>query len=306
MSSAALPPSARSLPSRSLPSRSLPMRLARRVVGIARRSPTLAIGAGIILAFALLAIFHGWAMPHDPVRAYPTEVLKPPSVRFWFGTDGNGMDVFSRVIYGSLYAFGIAVPSVVIGLALGVPIGLWTGYKGGLLDETTMRIFDALRVFPIIILALAIVAATGQSLVNVIFVIGLIDAPIFVRVVRAEVLALRSSNFVEAARALGNPTWRILFVHLLPNALRGAIAQTSVRAAWAVRISATLAFLGVGIQQPTPEWGAMIRQGAEFIVTGQWWVAMFPGCALILLVLGFNMFGDGAQDLLDPQRKTGK
>lgn len=306
MSSAALPPSARPLPSRPLPSRSLPMRLARRVVGIARRSPTLAIGAGIILAFALLAIFHGWAMPHDPVRAYPTEVLKPPSVRFWFGTDGNGMDVFSRVIYGSLYAFGIAVPSVVIGLALGVPIGLWTGYKGGLLDETTMRIFDALRVFPIIILALAIVAATGQSLVNVIFVIGLIDAPIFVRVVRAEVLALRSSNFVEAARALGNPTWRILFVHLLPNALRGAIAQTSVRAAWAVRISATLAFLGVGIQQPTPEWGAMIRQGAEFIVTGQWWVAIFPGCALILLVLGFNMFGDGAQDVLDPQRKSAK
>jgi peptide/nickel transport system permease protein len=261
------------------------MRLARRVVGIARRSPTLAIGAGIILAFALLAIFHGWAMPHDPVRAYPTEVLKPPSVRFWFGTDGNGMDVFSRVIYGTLYAFGIALPSVAIGLLLGVPIGLWTGYRGGMFDETTMRVIDALRVFPIIILALAIVAATGQSLVNVIFVIGLIDAPIFVRVVRAEVLALRSSNFVEAARALGNPTWRILFVHLLPNALRGAIAQTSVRAAWAVRISATLAFLGVGIQQPTPEWGAMIRQGAEFIVTGQWWVAMFPGCALILLVL---------------------
>jgi peptide/nickel transport system permease protein len=282
------------------------MRLARRVVGIARRSPTLAIGAGIILAFALLAIFHGWAMPHDPVRAYPTEVLKPPSVRFWFGTDGNGMDVFSRVIYGTLYAFGIALPSVAIGLLLGVPIGLWTGYRGGMFDETTMRVIDALRVFPIIILALAIVAATGQSLVNVIFVIGLIDAPIFVRVVRAEVLALRSSNFVEAARALGNPTWRILFVHLLPNALRGAIAQTSVRAAWAVRISATLAFLGVGIQQPTPEWGAMIRQGAEFIVTGQWWVAMFPGCALILLVLGFNMFGDGAQDVLDPQRKSAK
>jgi ABC-type dipeptide/oligopeptide/nickel transport system permease subunit len=180
---------------------SLPARLGRRLVGLARRSPTMAIGAAIILVFALLAIFHGTVMPHDPVRAYPSEVLKPPSARFWFGTDGNGMDVFSRVIYGSLYAFGIAVPSVAIGLALGVPIGLWTGYKGGLLDETTMRIFDALRVFPIIILALAIVAATGQSLVNVIFVIGLIDAPIFVRVVRAEVLALRSSNFVEARSA---------------------------------------------------------------------------------------------------------
>lgn len=282
----------------------LAARVVQRLIGLSRRSPTMMIGAGIILLFALFAICHLWLMPHDPVRAYPTEVLKPPSARFWFGTDGNGMDVFSRVIYGSLYAFGIAVPSVVIGLALGVPLGLWTGYRGGLFDEIMMRVIDAIRVFPIIILALAIVAATGQSLVNVIFVIGLIDSPIFVRVVRAEVLALRSNNFIEAARALGNPTWRILFVHLLPNALRGAIAQTSVRAAWAVRISATLAFLGVGIQQPTPEWGAMIRQGAEFIVTGQWWVALFPGCALILLVLGLNMFGDGAQDLLDPQRKT--
>ena len=148
-------------------------RLARRAAGIARRSPTMAIGAAIILGFALLAIFHGTLMPHDPVRAYPSEVLKPPSARFWFGTDGNGMDVFSRVIYGSLYAFGIAVPSVAIGLLLGVPIGLWTGYKGGLLDETTMRVFDALRVFPIMILAIAIVAATGQSLVNVVFVIVL-------------------------------------------------------------------------------------------------------------------------------------
>ena len=286
------------------PRPSFAARVVQRLIGLSRRSPTMMIGAGIILLFALFAIFHLWLMPHDPVRAYPTEVLKPPSARFWFGTDGNGMDVFSRVIYGSLYAFGIAVPSVVIGLSLGVPLGLWTGYRGGLFDEIMMRVIDAIRVFPIIILALAIVAATGQSLVNVIFVIGLIDSPIFVRVVRAEVLALRSSNFVEAARALGNPTWRILFVHLLPNALRGAIAQTSVRAAWAVRISATLAFLGAGIQQPTPGWGAMIRQGAEFIVTGQWWVALFPGCALIVLVLGLNMFGDGAQDLLDPQRKT--
>jgi len=286
------------------PRPTLASRALGRLIGLSRRSPTMMIGAGIILLFAVFAIFHLWLMPHDPVRAYPTEVLKAPSARFWFGTDGNGMDVFSRVIYGSLYAFGIAVPSVVIGLVLGVPIGLWTGYRGGLFDEIMMRVIDAIRVFPIIILALAIVAATGQSLVNVIFVIGLIDSPIFVRVVRAEVLALRSNNFIEAARALGNPTWRILFVHLLPNALRGAIAQTSVRAAWAVRISATLAFLGVGIQQPTPEWGAMIRQGAEFIVTGQWWVATFPGCALILLVLGLNMLGDGAQDLLDPQRKS--
>jgi peptide/nickel transport system permease protein len=299
-----------SAPSSSLPAAiaapSLARRIGGRIVGLSRRSPTMAIGAAIILFFAVLALFNPWIMPHDPVQAFPTEVLKGPSERFWLGTDGNGMDVLSRVIYGTIYAFGIAIPSVLIGLAIGVPIGLWTGYRGGLFDEALMRVIDALRVFPIIIIALAIVAATGQSLANVIFVIGLLDAPIFVRVVRAEVLALRSSGFVEAAKALGNPTWRVLFVHLLPNALRGAIAQTSVRAAWAVRISATLAFLGVGIQQPTPEWGAMIRQGAEYIVTGQWWVAIFPGIALILMVLGLNMFGDGMQDILDPQRKSTK
>jgi peptide/nickel transport system permease protein len=167
-----------------------------------------------------------------------------------------------------------------------------------------MRVFDALRVFPSIILAPAVVAAAGPSLLNVVLVIGFLDSPVFARVVRAEVIALRNSTFVESAVAAGNPTWRILFVHILPNAIQGAMAQSAVRAAWAVRISATLAFLGVGIQPPTPEWGAMIRQGAEYLVTGQWWVGVFPGIALILMVLGLNMLGDGLQDLLDPRRKA--
>jgi peptide/nickel transport system permease protein len=165
-----------------------------------------------------------------------------------------------------------------------------------------LRTMDLLRVFPSIILALAIVAATGQSLLNVIFVIGFLDAPVFARVVRAEVLALRGSTLVESARAIGNPTSRLLFVHLLPNALSGTIAQISVRMAWAVRVSATLAFVGVGIQQPTPEWGAMIRQGAEFMVTGEWWVALFPGLALVSLVFGLNLAGDGLQDWLGRRR----
>ena len=141
---------------------------------------------------------------------------------------------------------------------------------------------------------------------NVVLVLGVLDSPVFARVVRSEVLALRSSVFVESAIAAGNPTSRILFVHLLPNAIQGAMAQTAVRAAWAVRISATLAFLGVGIQAPTPEWGAMIRQGAEFMITGQWWVGVFPGVALIFLVFGLNMFGDGMQELLNPRRKAVK
>lgn len=275
-----------------------------RPVGIARRSPTAAIGFLILLVFGLTALFAPVLMPHDPIEAYPRDILAAPDAQFWFGTDGNGMDVFSRVIYGARYAFGIAIPAVVLSIVIGVPLGLWTGYVGGYVDEVTMRVFDALRVFPSIILALAVVAATGQSLVNVVLVIGILDSPIFARVVRSEVLALRSSTFVESAVAAGNPTRRILFVHLLPNAIQGAMAQTAVRAAWAVRISATLAFLGVGIQAPTPEWGAMIRQGAEFMITGQWWVALFPGLALIVMVLGLNMLGDGLQDLLNPRRKS--
>ncbi len=274
-----------------------------RLVGVGRRSPTATVGFVIVVAFALMAIFAQYITPHDPVEAYPRNILNPPDAEFWLGTDGNGMDIFSRVIYGARYAFAIAVPAVLLSIVIGVPIGLWTGYRGGLFDEGLMRFFDALRVFPSIILALAVVAAAGPSVINVVIVIGLLDSPIFVRVVRAEVLALRSSTMVEAARAAGNPTWRILLVHLLPNAIQGAMAQTAVRAAWAVRISATLAFLGVGIQVPTPEWGVMIRQGAEYMVTGQWWVALFPGIALVVMVLGLNMLGDGLQDLLNPRRK---
>jgi len=281
-------------------------RIINRVRGLSRLSPTAAAGVLIILCFGVLAIFAELFMTHDPVSSYPDRILQGPSVEHWFGTDGNGMDVFSRVIYGAKFGFGIAIPAVVIAVVIGIPVGLIAGYRGGALDETLMRIFDGLRVFPSIILALAVVAATGQSLLNVVLVLGFLDSPVFARLVRAEVLALRSSNFVESAIAAGNPTWRILFFHLLPNTIQGAMAQTAVRAAWAVRISATLAFLGIGIQAPTPEWGAMIRQGAEFMVTGQWWVAIFPGIALIFLVFGLNLLGDGIQDILDPRRRASK
>ncbi|MBS7700439.1 MULTISPECIES: ABC transporter permease [unclassified Chelatococcus] len=274
-----------------------------RLRRFARRTPHAAIGVGLVLLFLILAIFAPWIATHDPLQANPYEVLKPPSAEFLLGTDNAGMDVFSRIIYGSRLAFGIAVPAVLIAITIGVPLGLVAGYRGGLLDEAILRTTDALRIFPSIILAMAIVAATGNSLGKIVFVIGLVDAPIFVRVVRAEVLALRSSGLVEAAVAAGNPLRRILFVHILPNAIKGALAQSAVRLAWAIRVSATLAFVGVGVQPPTPEWGAMIRQGAEQMVTGEWWVALFPGIALVMLVLGFNMCGDAVQDWLDPRRR---
>ena len=275
-----------------------------RTAGIYRRSPMLIVGALLLALFLVMALGHRWLMPFDPLFAIPNATLLPPGASHWFGTDNNGMDVLSRVIYGSIYAFSIAIPVTILSLAIGVPIGLVAGYVGGFIDEVIMRLVDGLRVFPSIILVMAMVAAAGPSLFNIVIVMGILDTPVFVRLVRSEVLALRSTNYVEAAVAVGNPTWRILFVHLLPNAINGAIAQSAVRAAWAVRISATLAFLGIGIQPPAAEWGAMIRQGAELMVTGQWWVGVFPGLALILMVFGLNCLSDGVQQLVDPPQAS--
>jgi len=282
-------------------------RLLARTVGVTRRSPTFAAGAAIVGLFLMLALLANMIAPFGPTHAFPHAVLKPPGGNFLLGSDGNGMDVLSRVIHGTRYAFGIAVPAGAIMVALGVPLGVLAGYRGGIVDEVLVRILDVLRAFPSIILALAVVAATGASLVNVVLVIGFLDSPIFARIVRAEVLALRQTTFVRAAVAVGNPPWRVMVVHILPNAILGATAQLPIRMAWAVRISATLAFIGVGVQAPAPEWGAMIRQGAEYVISGEWWVATFPGIALMALVLGFNLLGDGLTDMLDPRRRaTGK
>ncbi len=281
-------------------------RITSRASGIAYHSPAFAMGTGIVLFFAILAFAAPLLAPYSPTQTFPDHVLSPPTAQFLFGTDGNGMDVFSRVIFGSRYAFGIAIPSLLLMLAIGVPAGLVAGYLGGLIDDVLLRSFDVLRAFPTIVLALAIVAATGQSLIIVIIVIGFLEAPIFARIVRAEVLALRSSELVEAAVVVGNPTWRILTLHVLPNSITGATAQSSLRMAWAIRVSTTLAFIGVGIQAPAPEWGVMIRQGAEYINSGEWWIATFPGLALVFLVLGLNLLGDGAQQLLDPKSQDGR
>ena len=285
--------------------RSALSQLWNHTVAAARSTPTGAFGLALVMLFGLLALLAPLLAPYDPIKPFSDQILAAPGTRFWFGTDGNGMDVLSRTLYGTRYAFGIAVPVLLFGMLFGIPVGLYAGYRGGWVDEVALRCMDALRVFPSIILALAIVAATGQSLANVVLVIGILDVPVFARLVRAEVLALRSGGFVEAAVNAGNPTWRILFVHLLPNCLRGAMAQMPIRMAWAVRVSATLAFIGVGIQVPTPEWGAMIRQGAEYIISGEWWVAIVPGLALVVLVIGFSMLGDGLEEMLDPRRGRG-
>jgi peptide/nickel transport system permease protein len=275
-----------------------------RFLALATRSRIATVGSVVLIALALLSGLLPALSPYDPFVPAPLEIFQAPSARHWFGTDINGMDVFTRVLYGARYSFAIAVPTVVIAILLGVPAGLYAGYRGGWADELLTRFTDTLRIFPGIILALAIVAALGPSLLNVILTLAVLDAAIFARLVRAETIALRRSGIVESAIAAGNPHWRVMWCHVFPNVQQGMIAQISVRAAWAVRVSATLAFLGIGVQPPTPEWGLMIRQGGEYMLSGQWWVGLFPGLALLLMVLGLNFLGDGLQDILDPRRRA--
>lgn len=276
-------------------------KLGGRFARLWRRSPSFVVGSFLVGLLVLTALFCGVLSPYGATEIIPNAILQPPSAAHWFGTDGNGMDVFTRVLHGARYAIAIAIPSALLMLIIGVPLGLIAGYYGGIVDELLTRTLDVLRAFPSIILALAVVSATGQSLVNVIIVIGLIDAPIFARMVRSEVVSIRGSDFIASAVVTGNPSWRILLVHLLPNTIKGATALLPLRMAWALRVSATLAFVGVGIQAPEPEWGALIRQGAEYIISGQHWVALFPGIALVLAVFGFNLLGDGLQELTDPR-----
>ena len=269
-----------------------------------RSEPAVALGGTVIAVFVLLALFAPLIAPQDPTLARSDAVMLPPGAGHWLGTDPNGMDILSRLIYGSRYAFAVALPALALMLIAGIPVGLIAGYAGGWVDEVLMRFTDLLRSFPTIVFALALVAAVGQSLATMVVVIGLLDAPLFARLVRSEVLAMRRGALVESAVVAGNPVWRILLIHLLPNCVQGASALAGLRMAWALRISATLSFVGVGIQPPTPEWGVMIRLGAEHIVTGKWWVVLFPALALVLLVLALNFLADGLTRLLDPRRQA--
>jgi peptide/nickel transport system permease protein len=279
-------------------------KLSARLAALINRSRIASVGGVTLILLALSSFLLPALSPYDPLAPSPLEIFQAPSARHWFGTDINGMDVFTRVLYGARYSFMIAVPTVVIAVLRGAPIGLYAGYRGGLIDELLTRFTDTLRIFPGIVLALAIVAALGPSIVNVVLTLAILDAAIFARLVRAETIAVRKGGIVESAVAVGNPDWRVMWLHVFPNVQQGMIAQTSVRAAWAVRVSATLAFLGIGVQPPTPEWGLMIRQGGEYMLSGQWWVGLFPGLALLVMVLGLNFLGDGLQDVLDPRRRA--
>lgn len=269
-----------------------------QVRGFLTSGPGAMVGTGIILAFVLMAVFAPLIAPYGSTEVIRGAVLRSPSGSHWFGTDVNAMDVFSRTVFGSRLDLTIALGAVAVSSIVGVTLGLLAGYFKGWFDLLLLRSMDVLQAFPMLILGLAIVAATGQSLWSIVLVIGFLDMPIYLRLIRTETLRIRESTYIESARAVGNPSWRIMFRHILPNALPPVLIQTALRLAWAVKIIAALAFVGVGIRAPIAEWGSMIRVGSKFIITGQWWGSVFPGLAVLVITFGFNLVADSLQDYM--------
>lgn len=264
---------------------------------LAKRKTAL-FGLGIILFYIFIALSASWIAPHDPLHIQLDKSLISPNGEFFFGTDDKGRDILSRVIYGTQLSLLVGVVAVGIGAFIGVPIGLIAGYYGGWWDTVLMRIIDVLLAFPGMLLALAIVSALGPSLFNVMIAVGIFSIPTFARLVRGSTLTVKKLEYIDAVRALGANDLRIITIHILPNVASPIIVQGTLRLATAILTAAGLSFLGMGAQPPTPEWGAMLSNGRDFIFSAPY-VAIFPGMAIALLVIGFNLFGDGLRDALD-------
>jgi peptide/nickel transport system permease protein len=263
---------------------------------------------GALLALVVIAIFVAAAVlapllsPYDPDLQTWSAARKAPSVVHWFGTDDVGRDVLARVIFGARASLLAGVISVAIALLVGVPIGLIAGYLGGFIDALFSRITEALLACPFLILAIAFAAFLGPSLGNAMIAIGITTTPIFIRLTRGQVMAVKVEDYVEAARAVGNPHWRIALVHILPNILPALLVQATLSIAAAIIAEAALSFLGLGQQPPAPSWGSMLNAAQRFLVNAPW-MAIWPGLAIFLTVLSFNLVGDGLRDALDPRSR---
>jgi peptide/nickel transport system permease protein len=259
-------------------------------------------GLFVICGLILLAVFAPLIAPYDPAQQSWTLVRKPSSWAHWFGTDESGRDLLSRVIYGARASLLAGVVSVSIALTAGVPIGLLAGYRGGWIDAIISRITDAMLACPNLILAIALAAFLGPSLTNAMIAIGVTATPVFVRLTRGQVLSVKVEDYVEAARAVGNPAWRIAVRHILPNILPSLLVQATLAIAAAIIAEASLSFLGLGQQPPAPSWGSMLNTAQRFLTNAPW-MAVWPGLAIFLSVPSFNLLGDGLRDALDPKER---
>jgi peptide/nickel transport system permease protein len=259
-------------------------------------------GLVVIVVFIALAVFAPLIVPYDPVATSWTLVRKPPSALHWFGTDDLGRDIFSRVIFGARASLVAGAISVGIALSIGVPFGLLAGYRGGFVDALISRITDAMLACPFLILAIALAAFLGPSLRNAMIAIGISATPVFIRLTRGQTISVKVEDYVEAARAIGNPPWRIALFHILPNILPALLVQATLSIAAAIIAEAALSFLGLGQQPPAPSWGSMLNSAQRFLTNAPW-MALWPGLAIFLVVLSFNLIGDGLRDALDPRQR---
>jgi peptide/nickel transport system permease protein len=257
----------------------------------------------VIAAVTLSAVAAPLIMPYDPDQPDAQRALSPPSVHHWLGTDLYGRDQLTRIVYAGRVDLLVALGATAIALSIGSVLGAVSGYRGGWLDQLVMRGIDTLQAFPSFILAMGIAAALGNTVTNVVIAIAITHVPIYGRLVRGEMLRIREMEYAEAARTVGNRQARIIFHHLLPNCFPPVIVQATLAMGFAILTVAALSYIGLGIRPPTSEWGAMTAEGAGYIVSGEWWIFLFPGLAIMLTVLSFNLVGDALRDVLDPRMK---
>jgi peptide/nickel transport system permease protein len=280
------------------------VRLWRRLdypVYLIRRNPLTLFGLAVVLLFMVIGVAAPLIATHDPTVTSPVNALEPPSANFWFGTDQYGRDIFSRIVYATRMDLIIALTSVGLAFSMGTSLGAIAGYYGGVLDTLFMRLIEVIMAFPPFILAMGMAAALGVGTANIIYVVALIQTPIYVRLTRAEILSAKERPYAEAARCMGNPGLVIIFRHLLPNCLPPLLVQVALNMSWAILNAAGLSFIGLGVRPPTPEWGSMINEGMGFMMAGKWWLFAFPGAAIFVTILAFNLLADGLRDVFDPR-----
>ena len=282
------------------PARPAASGLLERSWRVARRRPAALVGAVVVLLFTVMAVGAPWIVSTDPSQADWKQVRKAPSAAHWFGTDDLGRDMLTRVVWGTRISMQAGVFSILFAIAAGVPLGLLAGYYRGPLDQAVMRLTDAWLAFPFLILAIGLVTIMGASLMNATLAIGLGATPTYIRLTRGLVLSTKEEDYVQGARALGAGDTRVMGRHILPNITSALLVQATVQIPTAIIAEAVLSFLGLGVQPPAPSWGTMLNAAQQFLENAPW-MSIFPGLAIFVLALSFNLAGDGLRDVLDPK-----
>ena len=271
-----------------------------RILFVFNRNRITWIGVVLLLILVSLAVLAPVISPYNPVEQHITDQLKGPSAKYWLGTDEYGRDLFSRIVWGARISLTVGTISVILGMIIGSILGMYAGYRGGVWDDLIMRAMDVFMSIPTLLMGLFVVAVLGPSMVNLIVAIALTVVPRFARIARAPTVSIKERDYIEACRAMGFSDLRIMTVHVLPNILGDIMVMGSLWIATAVRIEASLSFIGLGVPPPTPTWGGMVREGFEMMLDSPW-PSIYPGIFILLTVFAFNLIGDGLRDVIDPR-----